>query len=453
MKRSLRRVYWTASALILVLAIVAIGLMARMKLEDNRSTTRAVLQASSAWTLESHDGLQTLARDIADAAPPLRVTFLLSNGMVLADSQADPLSMPNHLDRPEISQLQTQEIGEDLRISDTQSTISLYAAKYVTPVLILRLCYPLSEMINLLAAYAVAFILLCGVLYILQRRTFSRFANRMISQLEDVRLMLETNSGARKAIFPEFQPALDHIAYLVERLNADLAEVTRTARLRTDFVANASHELRSPLTSIMGFAEMLAEGMADDPQEQALCLSTIRGECQRMLAVIEDILNQSRTERPHDQPAAPVDVTAVANEIVQALTPQAAQKNISLFVEGQLTLNGWEKDCWEMIYNLAGNAIRYGREGGWVRIRLSPNAIAVSDNGVGIRAEHLPYLFEPFYRADETRDMGAGGTGLGLSIVRTLAQQCGAAVRVESQVGQGSTFFIEWPPPPNALEA
>lgn len=442
MRKSLRRVYWTASALTLVLALVAIGLMVDMKLEDSRNMTRAILQASSAWAVETTGDLQKLAQNIAAATPPLRVTFLLNDGMVLADSQADPLSMPNHLDRPEIRQLATQAVGESLRISDTQATITFYAAKHVSPVLILRLCYPLSDILRLLFYYCIGLVLLCAALYLLQRLTFKRFADRMIRQLEDVRLMLEDEQTTRRAIFPEFQPALDHIAYLADRLHQDLEEVTRTARLRTDFVANASHELRSPLTSIAGFAEMVAEGLADSPEEQALCLNTIRSECQRMLSVIEDILNQNRAERPHDQPASEVDVTAVAGEIAQALAPQASQKNITLHITGTLTLRSWEKDIWEILYNLCTNAIRYGREGGWVDIRLSPGKMAVADNGIGIHAVHLPYLFEQFYRVDEARDMGMGGTGLGLSIVRTLAQRCEATVTVESEYGEGSCFTV-----------
>lgn len=444
MKSILRRIYLTTSLLTILLATVVIGLMVNTKLNDSRAMTRAILQASSAWAVESTGDLQALAHNIASAAPPLRVTFLLSDGMVLADSEADPLSMPNHSDRPEIQQLQTMEIGEDLRVSDTQATITFYAAKRVTPMLTLRLCYPLSGILQLLLSYCLGLAVLYTVLYLLQRNMYLRFVNRMIRQLDEVRRMLEGDPDVSKAIFPEFQPALDHIAYLAGRLRTDLAEVTRTARLRADFVANASHELRSPLTSIMGFAEMLSEGMADDPAEQALCLSMIRNECQRMLSVIEDILNQSRADRPHDQPAQPVDVTSVASEIMQALAPQAAQKNITLRLAGTLTLSGWEKDIWEILYNLAGNAIRYGRNGGWAEIRLSPGCIAVADNGVGIRPEHLPYLFEQFYRVDETRDMGAGGTGLGLSIVRNLAQRCGAAVRVESEYGKGSCFYVEF---------
>ena len=209
-------------------------------------------------------------------------------------------------------------------------------------------------------------------------------------------------------------------------------------------MANASHELRSPLTSVMGFAEMLDEGMADSPEERELCVRMIRGECQRMLDVIEDILHLSRAGgKPAEEPQN-VNVGNVAREIATSLSAQAAQKGIAISVEGEMERMGVEKDFWEMLYNLAGNAVRYGREGGHVWVRLSEDVIEVEDDGVGIAPEHLPHIFEQFYRVDEARGMAPGGTGLGLSIVRALAERCGARVTVASEMGKGSVFAIRF---------
>ena len=161
-------------------------------------------------------------------------------------------------------------------------------------------------------------------------------------------------------MFPELQPALDNISYLAKRLKDDLNEVSRTLTLRDDFVANASHELRSPLTSVMGFAEMLDEGMADSPEECELCVRMIRSECQRMLDVIEDILHLSRAGgKPVEEPQN-VNVGNIAREIATSLSAQAAQKGIAISVEGDMVRMGVERDFWEMLYNLAGNAVRYG---------------------------------------------------------------------------------------------
>ncbi|MDO4741671.1 MAG: HAMP domain-containing sensor histidine kinase, partial [Eubacteriales bacterium] len=233
-----------------------------------------------------------------------------------------------------------------------------------------------------------------------------------------------------------------NIAYRAQRLNSDLEEVRRTLTMRSDFVANASHELRSPLTSIMGFAEMLDEGLADTPEEREICVRTIRGECQRMLDVVEDVLLLSRAERDQGQALLDVRVENIAEEVCQALSPQAAQKNISIYIEGELELRAAEKDVWEILHNLTGNAIRYGRQDGQVKITLGDCRISVEDNGIGIAPEHLPHLFEQFYRVDQSRDPNVRGTGLGLSIVRALAERSGGSVAVESQPGRGSRFTV-----------
>ena len=444
MKRRLRHLYWTGIVITMVMATVAVAMMVKLKIDDSREALRSILQAASAWTMESTEDLQSMAESIASVSPPLRVTFLMEQGLVLADSEADALSMENHATRPEVQEALQGGTGESLRFSDTQAVATLYAAMRISPVLILRLSYPLWELAGVLAAYGAGLLCLFLILYVLQRRTLSRFGRDLLVQMDEVRRLLEGDAGHGRAVFPELQPALDNISYLARRLREDLSEVSRTLTLRDDFVANASHELRSPLTSVMGFAEMLDEDMADSPEERELCVRMIRSECQRMLDVIEDILHLSRAEAQPAEEAHAVDVGGVAREIATSLSAQASQKGIEIRVEGEMVRKGVEKDFWEILYNLAGNAVRYGREGGHVWIRLTGDAIEVEDDGVGIAPEHLPHIFEQFYRVDESRGMAPGGTGLGLSIVRALAERCGARVTVESEAGKGSTFAVHF---------
>lgn len=444
MKRRLRHLYWTGIVITMAMATVVMAMMVKLKIDDTRESLRSILHAASAWTMESTEDLQSMAESIASVSPPLRVTFLMEQGLVLADSEADALSMENHATRPEVQEALQGGIGESLRFSDTQAVATLYAAMRISPVLILRLSYPLWELAGVLAAYGAGLLCLFLILYVLQRRTLSRFGRDLLVQMDEVRRLLEGDAGHGRAVFPELQPALDNISYLARRLREDLSEVSRTLTLRDDFVANASHELRSPLTSVMGFAEMLDEDMADSPEERELCVRMIRSECQRMLDVIEDILHLSRAEAQPAEEAHAVDVGGVAREIATSLSAQASQKGIEIRVEGEMVLKGVEKDFWEILYNLAGNAVRYGREGGHVWIRLTGDAIEVEDDGVGIAPEHLPHIFEQFYRVDESRGMAPGGTGLGLSIVRALAERCGARVAVESEAGKGSTFAVRF---------
>ncbi len=444
MKRRLQHVYWLGVGMTLLMSLIAVSLLVKLKIDDAREDMHSVLGVASAWTLESSEDLQSMADRIASVSPNLRVTFLMEHGLVLADSLGEgPLSV-NHIDRPEVIEAFDGGVGESLRISSTQSAVVLYVAKRIAPNLILRLSYPIEEITRLLLMYAVGLSILFVMAYSVQRRALSGIHSAMLRQMDDVRTLLEGENDRAEAVFPEFQPAMDHIAYQAKRLNDDLAEVNRTLNLRNDFVANASHELRSPLTSIMGFAEMLGEGMADTPQEQQLCIDTIRSECARMLEVIEDILLLSRAEKTKPADVKMVDAASIAGDIAQALGPRAAQKEISISVEGALDVQATDQAVWEMLYNLMDNAVHYGKTGGFVRVQLGDGRIVVEDDGIGIDEKHLPHLFEQFYRVDEARSMSSGGSGLGLSIVRALATQLGAQVFVESELGCGSRFTIDF---------
>lgn len=445
MKRSLKKIYWISIGITLAVMLAAVVMTIRIKIDDKREELRNTLFVASAWTLDSHEDLQSLAEDIASISEPMRVTFIMSNGLVLADSHLDARTMVNHLSRPEIREALAGGFGEDFRLSDTDSEFVYYEALLVDKNLILRLSYPISEILHLIAMYAAGFVVLFVLLYALQRKAFDEFSCAITGQMEEVRALLEGETQEVPKVFPELQPAMNNIAFHAGRLRNDLDEVKRTLNVRSDFVANASHELRSPLTSVMGFAEMLDEGLAETEEERQLCVKTIRSECRRMLDVIEDILLLSRTEKQHAPEAREVDVTAIAQEICQSLSPRAAERGIALSVQGEMTVTAIEKDVWEILYNLIDNAIHYGSEGGYVNIRLSPDELSVEDNGIGIAASHLPHVFEKFYRVDEARDArstSGGGSGLGLSIVRSLAARNGADVKVESELGKGSRFTV-----------
>lgn len=445
MKRSLKKIYWISIGITLAVMLAAVVMTIKIKIDDKREELRNTLFVASAWTLDSHEDLQSLAEDIASISEPMRVTFIMSNGLVLADSHLDARTMVNHLSRPEIREALAGGFGEDFRLSDTDSEFVYYEALLVDKNLILRLSYPISEILHLIAMYAAGFVVLFVLLYLLQRKAFDEFAGAITGQMEAVRALLEGETQEVPKVFPELQPAMNNIAFHAGRLRNDLDEVKRTLNVRSDFVANASHELRSPLTSVMGFAEMLDEGLAETEEERQLCVKTIRSECRRMLDVIEDILLLSRTEKQRAPEAREVDVTAIAQEICQSLSPRAAERGIALSVQGEMTVTAIEKDVWEILYNLIDNAIHYGSEGGYVNIRLLPGELSVEDNGIGIAASHLPHVFEKFYRVDEARDArstSGGGSGLGLSIVRSLAARNGADVKVESELGKGSRFTV-----------
>jgi two-component system phosphate regulon sensor histidine kinase PhoR len=233
----------------------------------------------------------------------------------------------------------------------------------------------------------------------------------------------------------------------------DVTERHRLDRVRRDFVANASHELRTPLTSIRGFVEALEDGAVDDPQQAARFLGRIHAQADRMVALADDLLELSRLESQERSPDwSEVDLAAVISEVGASFVSVAAEKRIELGVrdEGAGRVITDEERLRRILENLVDNAVKYTPAGGRVDIvsrRLDEReaAVEVRDNGPGIAAEHLPRIFERFYRVDKARSRELGGTGLGLAIVKHLAEGLGARVEVASEVGQGSSFVVRLP--------
>ena len=236
-----------------------------------------------------------------------------------------------------------------------------------------------------------------------------------------------------------------------------LNDVTRLKRLeavRRDFVANVSHELKTPVTSIKGFAETLEDGALDDPEAAHRFVRIIAGQADRLNSIIEDLLALSTLEQSGDSPLLQLeeadlcDVVAVALEVCG---PKAEAKHVALHetCADRVLARVSPPLLEQAVVNLVDNAVKYSFEGGSVEVALTESdgeiMVSVTDQGQGIAREHLPRLFERFYRVDKARSRDLGGTGLGLAIVKHIAQIHGGRVSVHSVVGQGSTFRIHLP--------
>ncbi len=235
----------------------------------------------------------------------------------------------------------------------------------------------------------------------------------------------------------------------------DVSERRRVDRIRRDFVANASHELRTPLTSIRGFVEALEDGGLEESDTAKRFLSRIRANADRMASLVDDLLELSRLESGAQPPSLePLDCAAVVADVVTSFAKIAARKSISLDAdeaEAPRVLGDSDR-LRRILEHLVDNALKYTPDGGRVSVRVGREGdgamVSVEDTGPGITAEHLPRLFERFYRVDTARSRELGGTGLGLSIVKHLAESMGASVRVASTPGRGSTFEVRLPARP-----
>ena len=244
--------------------------------------------------------------------------------------------------------------------------------------------------------------------------------------------------------FNIIKPYSDRIRSLEEAA----AESKEAELLRREFVANVSHELKTPLTSISGFIETLQAGASEDPEIRHKFIDIIAIETARLKRLIEDLLVLSDIENRRESDGSEFDIKTAIINTVEALRPISHAKNVTVITELEegLLIAGSVDRFRQMMVNLIENAVKYSDEGGriWVKAAKDSNKIIVSvrDEGIGIAPEHHERLFERFYRVDKSRSKKAGGTGLGLSIVKHIAVLFGASLKVKSQVGEGTEFFV-----------
>ena len=229
----------------------------------------------------------------------------------------------------------------------------------------------------------------------------------------------------------------------------DTTERAQAEQMKREFTANVSHELKTPLQSIMGSAELLENGLVKS-EDQPRFIERIRSEAARLMALIEDIIRLSELDEGAAVPMETVDLLSVAKDAADTLQESANKKNVTLALEGEsVRVQGVPRLIYEIAYNLCDNAIRYNRAGGHVRVRVQPEngyaLLEVADDGIGIPEEHQRRVFERFYRVDKSHSRASGGTGLGLSIVKHAAALHHAEIELKSEVGKGTTIAVRFP--------
>lgn len=239
-------------------------------------------------------------------------------------------------------------------------------------------------------------------------------------------------------------------------LTVDITEKVLGEKMRREFTANVSHELKTPLQSISGCAEIIRNGLVK-PEDKPRFIWQIYDEAQRLIALVEDIIRLSQLdEGAGEVPRESVDLLMLSKEVADRLQTEAQKKNLQIIVSGDsASIPGIPHQIREIVYNLCDNAIRYNKENGKVEISVQnlPNAVVlqVMDTGIGIAAEHHSRIFERFYCVNKSHSKETGGTGLGLSIVKHAAQIHGATVELQSEVGLGTTMTVRFPKPGSSL--
>ena len=368
-----------------------------------------------------------------------RLTQIASDGEVLYDSRRDETTIENHSSRPEVQDALENGTGEDVRMSDTVGREMYYYAVLLDDGSVLRVARSVDGLIRTAVNVfpvmgALAVLMLCVAVLLARWQT-----KRLIKPINE----LDLEEPLENDIYPELHP-------LLVAMDQQNKEKEAVSNMRKEFSANVSHELKTPLTSISGYAEIMKNGMvrsADIP----VFSERIYKEARRLITLVEDIIKLSKLdEESVELEKEQVNLYELTREVVSRLSPQAAQKNIRMEVTGEpVVYNGIRQILDEMIYNICENAIKYnndyGRVSVWVGNTLEGAKISVSDTGIGIPEEHQDRIFERFYRVDKSHSKERGGTGLGLSIVKHGAILHGAKVIVDSEPGKGTRMEIHFP--------
>lgn len=365
---------------------------------------------------------------------PVRITLILKDGTVVYDNQTAAEAMENHLDREEVQEALKHKEGNSRRNSDTLGEETVYYARQLDNGMIIRIADNMSNIWGIYgkALPVVAFMMLCMIL--ISMAVAQLLTNQLIRPIEK---MAENMDEIEK-----------NVAY--EELRPFAQKIQSQSSMRKEFTANVSHELKTPLTSISGYAQLIESGMAktEDIQDFA---HKINKEANRLLSLINDIIKLSRLEEGNTAVSLEeVDLLEIAQSCKGRLDLKAKERKVTVSIVGDsICIKAYKSMVDEMLFNLCDNAIRYNCPHGLVIVSVYETeeyaVVAVKDNGIGIPEEHLKHVFERFYRVDKSHSKETGGTGLGLSIVKHGALYHKAKLEIESLEGKGTEIRILFP--------
>lgn len=368
----------------------------------------------------------------------LRITLIGTDGEVLYESLLNKDEMDNHNERPEIIEAREKGEGEAVRYSATSGTHTFYYAERLQNGNVLRIGRD-SVSVNRIMVNTLVIVLVIALCILFVCMGISHYlTKKLVEPIEklatNIMLVDENN------VYEEIRP-------FVNTIKEQHVNIINNAQLRQEFTANVSHELKTPLTAISGYAELIGNGMTG--KEDTIRFSNeIHSNANRLLSLINDIIKLSELdEADHQMEMERIDLYKLAENCAQMMQVTAEKQGIRLILQGESTMVMANKGLMdEVFYNLCSNAIRYNKPGGSVTVTVGTKDerpfLSVADTGIGIPKECQERVFERFYRVDKSRSKSTGGTGLGLAIVKHIVAQHNAALHLDSELGEGTTIEI-----------
>lgn len=430
-----------ASCLVLIIGALYVQNSNQYAL-DLKNQTYVIAQSVEKCGMDYFDGL--------NVADKYRITWIESNGRVKYDSAVGNEDIGNHSDRPEVGEALKTGYGEDVRYSATLSEKTNYSAVRLADGSVLRVSQAHQSIFGLTMSMIQPILLILLLAVVLSLVLAGSIAKKIVEPLN----LIDPEHPEQSEVYPEVRPLVAKISeqnevlnQQIRRLRVDVDEKTKEADFRKEFTANVSHELKTPLTSISGFAEIIKNGIVK-PEDIPRFAGRIYDEAQRLITLVVDIIKLSQLDEK--QIAAKkerLDLYMVCEEAVYILQNAAEEKNITVKLNGtHIYIEAVQQILLEIIYNLCDNAIKYNKDGGSVTIDVYESeghaVVKVSDTGIGIPEEDLERVFERFFRVNKSHSKEIGGTGLGLSIVKHGAAYHNANITMDSKLGVGTSITI-----------
>lgn len=388
-----------------------------------------------------------------------RFTIIGLDGTVYADSSIENISeMYDHSDRSEVQKAINEGNGVSIRKSDTLGISMLYVTHYSEKnQLVLRVAVPfigISVYVKLLLPSIIVSFLISTII---ASSLAARFAKTVALPLKEIsREIQKIQDKSVELHFKDYPyPELNIIAETTEKMSKEIQmaiqDLEKEKTIRQEFFSNASHELKTPLTSVRGYIELMESGIVTDEAQKEEFFRRIKKETQNMTNLINDILMISRLETKEAKVSfSEVRMYPLLQDVLTSFETMAEEMNIKIELDCQpVCVWGNLQQMQELLNNLVGNAVKYNRPDGMITIRMKERQkklyLSVADTGVGIPKEDLERIFERFYRVDKGRNKKVGGTGLGLAIVKHIVQYYNGQIEVRSTVGVGSIFEV-WIP-------
>ncbi len=455
-----RRVFGTvfvvASAAIVVFTVAGTAFLQSSLARISRSELYDEVEVLAAALDDTSDDISVLEDiDLDDT----RLTLIDLDGTVIFDNQEPASSMENHNDRPEVVGARESGHGSSERASSTLGSLMLYEAALLENGMVIRVAQAQDGFITILVSFVGPLLFIAAIVIGVSFFAARRESRAIIAPLLEVDL--DHPKRNMENAYSEMVPMLERIESQRQELKRQVKVLADNDRMRREFTANITHELKTPLTTISGYAELIAGGMVVDEADIKDFGGRIHREAGRLTALVNDILtlsNLDEAERTDLEASSsmlgstePIDLPLLLDNIQLRLEHVARRNEVTIeLATAPSTVVGVPRLLDELAYNLASNAIRYNRPGGTVTLRCGIDKagrpyLRVEDTGIGIAPEEQVKVFERFYRVDKSRSKARGGTGLGLAIVKHAAAYHGATIAMDSVLDRGTKITVTFP--------